>query len=66
MRQVRLEMAALHEEALALRGCLEDAGVLRSERFLAKLHRQRFDRELCKHPLGVVKSWLSEANLTIR
>eukprot|EP00747_Dinoflagellata_sp_TGD_P100210 gnl/TRDRNA2_/TRDRNA2_167972_c0_seq4.p1 gnl/TRDRNA2_/TRDRNA2_167972_c0~~gnl/TRDRNA2_/TRDRNA2_167972_c0_seq4.p1 ORF type:complete len:213 (+),score=31.33 gnl/TRDRNA2_/TRDRNA2_167972_c0_seq4:53-640(+) len=40
----------MRHEAKALRVCLADAGVLRSEAFLAQLHRERFARTLEAHP----------------
>jgi len=51
------QVANCHEEAQALREYLAEVGTLSVARFLAKLHRRRFDRACVAHP------WDAQAQL---
>merc|ERR1711871_1690912 len=48
--QQQVQIDGLRDECAALRECLEAAGILATERFLAQLHRRRFAAALGAHP----------------
>lgn len=47
---LRGAISELHEEVIAIRQCLANAGLLSTQIFLAQLHRRRFARMCCTHP----------------
>lgn len=57
---LRLAIGELREEHNALRDCLASAGVLRTEAFLAQVHRRRFERLRRTCPCGAPCSSLPE------
>mmetsp|Transcript_32816 Transcript_32816/g.71627 ORF Transcript_32816/g.71627 Transcript_32816/m.71627 type:complete len:398 (+) Transcript_32816:57-1250(+) len=50
---LKMEVNAMREELAAVRSCLDLSGHMPGERFLAQLHRQRFQASLRTHPCQV-------------
>merc|ERR1719422_2408487 len=57
IQQQQAQIDTLLDRSTALHSCLEDAGVIRPASYLARLHRQSFERMLWRHPCSCCDSF---------